>query len=225
MNLTDLFLGREATVPVGYCALVYRAGAVANTLTPGRHRLRGEPLITFVDLRDRLITTAPQEITTAEAVTLRVTMSLHVRTVDPIAYIEVAKDPDAAVYLAAQIAVRDAVAGVTVEQLLARGTAIDLAPVRAAVDAAAAPVGLDVVGVAVKDILVPSEIRSAAMELMTAKARGAARLEEARAETASLRALANAGKMLDASPALAQLRMIQAAPHGSKIVLSIAGDD
>lgn len=225
MNLTNLLLGREVSVPVGYYALVYRAGAVATTLTPGRHRLRGEPLIAFVDRRDRLITTAPQEITTAEAVTLRVIMSLHVRTVDPVAYTEVAKDPDAGLYLAAQIAVRDAIAGVTVEQLLARDAAIDLAPVRAAVEAAATPVGIEVLDVAVKDIVVPHQIRSAAMELMTARTRGAARLEEARAETASLRALANAGKMLDASPALAQLRMIQAAPYGSKIVLSIAGDE
>ena len=77
--------------------------------------------------------------------------------------------------------------------------------------------------VVVKDVVLPAEIRSAAVDLITAKARGAARLEEARAETAALRALANAGRMLDGSPALARIRMIEAVPPGATIVLSDTG--
>jgi len=53
--------------------------------------------------------------------------------------------------------------------------------------------------------------------------RGAAQLESARAETAALRALANAGKLLDAHPALAQLRLVQQIPCGSRVVLAMGG--
>jgi hypothetical protein len=69
----------------------------------------------------------------------------------------------------------------------------------------------------------PAEIRAAAMQLVTAKTRGAAQLESARAETAALRALANAGKLLDAHPALAQLRLVQQIPCGSRVVLAMGG--
>jgi len=47
----------------------------------------------------------------------------------------------------------------------------------------------------------------------------------ARAETAALRALANAGKLLDAHPALAQLRLVQQIPYGSRVVLALGGAD
>jgi regulator of protease activity HflC (stomatin/prohibitin superfamily) len=77
----------------------------------------------------------------------------------------------------------------------------------------------------VKDVIVPAEIRTAAMQLVTAKSRGAAQLEAARAETAALRALANAGKLLDAHPALAQLRLVQHVPYGSRVVLAMGGAD
>ena len=63
-----------------------------------------------------------------------------------------------------------------------------------------------------KDVLLPPEIRGAATALIVARQRGAALLEEARAETAALRSLANGARLLDAHPALARLRLVQAVP-------------
>ncbi|GAA4397860.1 SPFH domain-containing protein [Tsukamurella soli] len=217
-------VGRSISVPVGYNALDYRDGEVQRVLGPGRHRVRDERTIVTVPVRERLLAVAPQEITTAESVTIRVSMTLRIKVIDPVAYVERAAEPDAVVYLAAQIALRDIVVGVAVVDVLRRGDAIDVGPIARAARTAGSDVGIEVLAVVVKDVVVPHEIRSAALELMTAKARGAARLEEARAETTSLRALANAGRMLDASPALASLRMIQAAPPGSKVVIAVGGD-
>lgn len=55
----------------------------------------------------------------------------------------------------------------------------------------------------------------------TARSQGQAKLEAARAETAALRSLANAAKLLDDHPALARLRLVQAAPYGTKIVIGL----
>lgn len=68
-----------------------------------------------------------------------------------------------------------------------------------------------------------AEVRSAALDVITAKTRGLAKLEAARAETAALRALANAGRLLDAHPALAQLRLVESVPYGARVVLSVGG--
>ena len=62
-----------------------------------------------------------------------------------------------------------------------------------------------------------------AAELVTAKLRGAAALEAARSETAALRALANGARLLDEHPALAQLRLVQATPPGTRLVLQPGG--
>ena len=218
MSIMNAVRGRRSVVRPAHLALEYRAGGLARVLEPGAYRVRRPEAVVLVGVAERLIPVAPQEILTAESVPVRVSMTLRVKVVDPIAYTERAVDPDAVVYLAAQIALREALSGVAVDDLLRRTGAVDGETVRRGVSAAAEEVGVQVLGVVVKDVVLPSEIRSAAIDLITAKARGAARLEEARAETAALRALANAGRMLDASPALARLRMIEAAPAGAKIV-------
>jgi regulator of protease activity HflC (stomatin/prohibitin superfamily) len=95
-----------------------------------------------------------------------------------------------------------------------RSSRIDAAAIRDAARDAGVRTGVDVLDAYLKDVIVPAEIRTAAMQLVTAKSRGAAQLEDARAETAAMRALANAGKLLEAHPALAQLRLVQQVPYG-----------
>ena len=56
-------------------------------------------------------------------------------------------------------------------------------------------------------------------ELATARTRGQAKLEAARAETAALRSLANGAKLLDEHPALARQRLVEALPPGAKVKL------
>jgi regulator of protease activity HflC (stomatin/prohibitin superfamily) len=213
------------TVEAGQCALVYRDGTLSRVLRPGTHRLYGAVKTVVVDLRERLVVLAPQEVLTSDAVSLRVTVALRIVVTDAVAYIEKAYDPVAGVYLAAQIALRDIAAGLTAEDIMRRSTRIDAAAIRDAARDAGTRTGIDVLDAYVKDVIVPAEIRTAAMQLVTAKTRGAAQLEAARAETAALRALANAGKLLDAHPALAQLRLVQHVPHGSRVVLAMGGAD
>lgn len=211
------------TVQTGQCALVYRHGTLSRVLPSGTHWLYGDVSTVVIDVRERLVTLAPQEVLTADAVSLRVTVALRIVVADPVAYVEKATDPVAGVYLAAQIALRDIAAGLTAEDVMRRSTRIDAEVIRDAAREAGARTGIDVIDAYVKDVIVPAEIRTAAMQLVTAKSRGAAQLEEARAETAALRALANAGKLLDAHPALAQLRLVQQVPYGSRVVLAVGG--
>jgi regulator of protease activity HflC (stomatin/prohibitin superfamily) len=213
------------TVEPGQCALAYRDGTLSRVLRPGKHRLYGAVSVKVVDLRERLVTLAPQEVLTSDAVSLRITVTLRIAVTDAVDYVEKTDDPVAGVYLAAQIALRENAAGLTAEDVMRRSTRIDAAAIRGAARDAGTRTGIDVLDAYVKDVIVPAEIRTAAMQLATAKTRGAAQLEAARAETAALRALANAGKLLDAHPALAQLRLVQQVPYGSRVVLAMGGAD
>jgi regulator of protease activity HflC (stomatin/prohibitin superfamily) len=215
----------RVTVEVGQSGLVYRDGTVARVLPPGRHRLFGRVSVVIVDLRERVLTLAPQEVLTSDAVSLRITLALRLAVTDAVRYVEAAADPLAAVYLAAQIALRDNVSGISAEDVMARDARVDAAAITAAAAAAGARSGVEILDTYVKDVIVPAEIRTAALQLVTAKACGAAQLEAARAQTAALRALANAGKLLDAHPALAQLQLVQHVPYGSRVVLAVGGPD
>lgn len=79
-----------------------------------------------------------------------------------------------------------------------------------------------VADVVIKDVVLPGELRAAAMELATAQQRAAIQLEQARAETAALRSMANAAKLLDDHPALARQRLVQAAGPGARLVLQLS---
>ena len=210
------------TVSPGHTVLAYRGTAV-QALPAGRHRVR-KPDATFdIDLRERLIPVAPQEVLTADSMSVRVSMTLRACVIDAVAFVERSADPIGAVYLAAQVALREVCAGVGSDDLVRRGEAVDVTPIRAAAAEVAGTVGLEVLEVVIRDVIVPAEVRTAALEVITAKTRGQAKLEAARAETAALRALAHAGRLLDAHPALAQLRLVEAVPYGARVVLSVGG--
>jgi len=79
-----------------------------------------------------------------------------------------------------------------------------------------------VADVVMKDVVLPAEIRTAALEQATAHQKAAVQLEQARAETAALRTMANAAKLLDDHLTLARSRLVQAAGPGSRMVLQLS---
>lgn len=209
------------TINARECALRYRDGRLEQVLPSGRHRRVWRSRHVRVDLRESLLALTPQEVLTADGISVKITAAVRWAVTDPVAFVERTADPTGMVYLAAQVALRDAVAALTVEQVASRGGAVPTEQITAATAAVGESVGIAVAEVVLKDVILPSEIRHAAAELVTARHRGAAQLEQARAETAALRSLANGAKLLDAHPALAQLRLVQSAPMGTQLVLRV----
>lgn len=149
------------TVSPGHTVLAYRGTAV-QALPAGRHRVR-KPDATFdIDLRERLIPVAPQEVLTADSMSVRVSMTLRACVIDAVAFVERSADPIGAVYLAAQVALREVCAGVGSDDLIRRGEAVDVTPIRAAAAEVAGTVGLEVLEVVIRDVIVPAEVRTAA---------------------------------------------------------------
>lgn len=140
-------------------------------------------MYTFVDMRERVLTVAPQEVLTSDSVSLRVTMAIRAAVVDAAAFTERTSEPWTVVYLAAQVALREVCAAVSVDEVITRADTVGTEPIKAATANAGQSVGIDVRDVVIKEVILPAEIRSAATELVTAKARGLAKLETARAET------------------------------------------
>lgn len=208
----------------GECLLEQRPGRATRVLLAGRHWRRPGASYVRVDLRERFQLLAPQDVLTADGVTVKVTVVVRWAVTEPIAYVERSAAPFEGVYLAVQIGLRDALVDVPVTEAVAtarRGLGDRLT--RAAADAAS-DIGIEVREVVVKDLILPADLRAAYAELVTGTQRAKVQLEQARAETAALRSLANAAKLLDEHPALARLRLVQALPYGAKLELSVDGD-
>ncbi|MGC4109381.1 MAG: slipin family protein [Nocardioides sp.] len=209
------------TVQPWQCALERLDGQRTVVLEPGRHRQRTRASYQVLDRREQLLTLAPQEVLTADGVSVRVTAALRWRIADPVAFTETVTDPLARVYLAVQVALREGLAPLDTDAVVrtARQVVTDVATSVAA--EAGSGVGLDVLEVVVKDVILPLDLRAAYGSVVQARQHAAAQLEAARAETAALRSLANGAKLLDDHPALAQLRIIQALPPGSTVELTL----
>lgn len=201
----------------------YRDGAFTRVLEPGRHRYPRRARHQRVDIREQLTSLAPQEVLTADGLTVRATAVARWRVVDPRTFLESTDNPVAVLYLAVQVALRDALATTEAEAAARRGgEGIDV-QLRAAAERVAADIGVQVVEVVVKDVILPAAVRDAHADLVSARTRGAAQLEAARAETAALRSLANGARLLDEHPALARLRLVQALPAGATVEVALPG--
>lgn len=75
--------------------------------------------------------------------------------------------------------------------------------------------GLKLISVSLKDIMFPGKLKEIFAQVINARKECLAALEKARGETAALRNLANAAKMIDSNPNLMQLRLVQALGQSS----------
>lgn len=215
----ELVLLPSRTVQPWEAGLLRRDGEPTVVLAPGRHVVRRRAELQLVDLRERIDLVPTQEVLTADGVSAKVSAAFVWAVADPVAYTEKVRDPVHAVYLAVQMALRDALSAQEAEALV-RSPRTALAPgATEAVAGVAAEVGIRLLDVVVKDVVLPGDLRAAYAELVVGRQRAQAQLEAARAETAALRSLANGAKLLDDHPSLAQLRLVQALPPGSRVEL------
>jgi regulator of protease activity HflC (stomatin/prohibitin superfamily) len=206
-------------VPEWQRVLVYKDGRFTGELGPGRHRVpRRRHEAVRVTVRPRVVVVPAQEVLTADGLSVKVSLTATGRTADPRRWHEAVEDPDAFVYLALQVALRDAVATRTLDEVLAARAALPAEMLPAAA-ATAATVGVELTDLAVRDVMVPAELRHAAAEVATARSRGQAALERARAEVAATRALANAARLTADHPGLLALRTLQAIETGGATVV------
>lgn len=200
--------------------VLFRRGTAVGTLGPGAHRrwqlgLRGWR----VDVRPWVLQLPTQEVPTADGITVKVTVAAQASIADPATFVGAAQDPTQLIYLSVQVALRDVLAGTSIEQLLADRAALTARLADSIVDVSAVGISLD--RVEIKDIILPSELKRAQSEVLLARAQGQAALERARAETAALRSLLNAARLAAEHPALLDLRLLQqlSASSGHTVVL------
>lgn len=145
---------------------------------------------------------------------------------DPVTAAHAAQNWLADLYHVAQLALRAVVNGLAVESLWCQRLELG-GQLLARVQSEAARIGVTVQTVEVKDVMFPAELKRAFADVLKAKQEGQAALERARGETAALRNLANAARLMEGNPALLNLRLIQsvtaAQAGGNTLVRGLPG--
>lgn len=216
---------RRQTVFEHQRAVLYRRGKIERVLEPGVHWLRGfDVAVSIVDVRPRVFVVPGQEVLTRDGVGLKVSLTGEVAVADPRAAALASQDAELALHADAQLRLRAAVAAVSAEQLLESRSELS-AQILAGAREAAGRLGLELRSLDVRDLMFPGSLRELFARVATAKQEGLAALERARGESAALRNLANAARLLDGNPNLRDLRVLQAlgeAKAGS-VILNLGG--
>ncbi|MCD0450567.1 slipin family protein [Actinocorallia sp. API 0066] len=201
--------------------LLYRDGRFQRLLAPGRHRIgRARRTTTIaVDIRPRMLHVSGQELLTSDGLALRLSAVAGWTVTDPVAFTTGAQDASHVLYHRVQDAVRDVVSAASLAELTAERARLSEG-LAALVVGDLPELGVVVSEVAIRDVMLPGELRRAALETVLAREQGRADLERARAEAAALRSLANTARLLEDHPSLLHLRTLQAATTpGTKLVL------
>lgn len=199
--------------------LKYRKGKFVGILLPGRYwKFSQNTVVTKIDVRPRVVSIPGQEVLTADNVSLKISVTAQYEVVDANVAVNKISSYSEAFYAAVQLALRDIIGSLPVDEILAQRSAINQR-LMDATSPKAQELGLKIALIGVKDIMFPGELKKIFAKVVEAQKEGLAALERARGETASLRNLANVSKVLEENPTLLQLRALQT--PGNTVVLGI----
>ncbi len=195
----------------GKRGLVHLDGRLIRELDPGAYAFWtavAQPKVTLTELRRQTIEVTGQEILTADKVAIRVNVSAVFDVVDAAAARAGVVDVHEHLYRTLQIAVRQYLGKRTLEEMLAEKTDLDAAvaeTVRRDMEQFGVRVGL----IALKDVVLPGDVRDILNQVVTAEKQAQANLIRRREEVASTRSLLNTAKLMGENPILVRLKELE----------------
>jgi len=201
----------EAVVENHEAGLLYVEGRLTERLAPGRHAfwVIGRKIeVKRLDLRPATLEITAQEMLTKDRIALRVTLTAFRRIVDAERAVATTPDVDAWLYRLVQFAIREAVAGRTLDEVLAAKASLD-AELRDYVRVRVADSGVEVTELGVKDLILPGEIRELVNKVVEAERVAKANLIRRQEETAATRSLLNTARLMEDNPLLLRLKELE----------------
>lgn len=190
-------------------AVVFRLGRCTGTRGPGLYWLI--PLLEWqrnLDVRTNTVAVEAQDTITKDSVTVRVNAVVWFRVTDPVQAVVGVADYEAAVYQVALTSLRNIIGQFPLDDVLRERDSIN-ARLRGVVDAATHRWGVEIEGVEMKDVEIPTSMQRAMAREAEAMREKRARLIKAEAEMEASAKLAEAADMIARHPSALELRRMQ----------------
>ncbi|MEO1241667.1 MAG: slipin family protein [Pseudomonadota bacterium] len=211
--------GERASAPIApvsvgeaEAGLVFFDGELVETLAPGRYgfwQIGRTVTSKTLDLRPLPLEVTAQEILTKDKVSLRVTLTSFVKVTDAPKAALSTPDYMQHIYKLVQFAVREAIGGRTLDEVLNDRETVD-AQIVGHVRKELGDIGVDVTELGVKDVILPGEMRELINRVVEAEKTAQANLIRRREETAATRSLLNTARLMEDNPTLLRLKELEA---------------
>lgn len=204
VTIVEVSEGKVGLVTIDGVLVDQRAPGVYGYWTPGR-----KIAAKLVDLTRQPIDVSGQEVLTRDRVTLRINIAAEYRVVDPVLASSAVKDFHDALYRALQYAFRKTLGAMTLDQILEQKVTVD---VEAAdkVRADMAAIGIEVSEIALKDVILPGDMREILNQVVAAQKEAEANVIRRREETNAARSLLNTAKVMAENPVMLRLKELEA---------------
>ncbi len=203
---------KRFAVEDGQVGLLSIDGAYAGRLEPGMHAFWnvGRTVnVKVVDTRQHALDVTGQEVLTRDRVSIRVNLVARYRVTDPVKAVASVKDYADALYRALQHAFRQSLSVKTLDELLSRKGDTD-AEAAAQVKSEMAAIGIEVADIAIKDVILPGDMREILNKVVTAEKEAEANVIRRREETNATRSLLNTAKVMAENPVMLRLKELEA---------------
>lgn len=161
-----------------------------------------------VDMRQQQLEVSGQEILTKDKASLRVSFFVQYQVRDVMKAVVDNKDFDKQLYVAVQLALREYIGTLTLDELLERKG--DLAPfVLNATATKAEQLGVSIRDGGLRDVILPGDMRDIMNQVLMAEKRAQANSIMRREETASTRSLLNTAKLMEDNAMLWKLKEME----------------
>ena len=198
-------------VPVESVGLIFVDGKLVSTLTAGAYafwNFAKNVSAEVVDLRVQSVEVSGQEMLTRDKVSLRVNLAASFRVVDAVAMrTKVAKFGEY-LYRELQFGLRKVVAARTLDELLGDKASLD-GDIYAYVRGRVTEFGVELLGVGVKDVILPGEMRDILNAVVQAEKSAQANVIRRREEANAMRSALNTAKLIADNPMLLRLKELE----------------
>jgi regulator of protease activity HflC (stomatin/prohibitin superfamily) len=199
-------------VPEETAGLLFVDGKLVRTLGPGAYafwNFQKNVAVEMIELRVQSMEVSGQELLTRDKVSLRVNLAASIRITDPVAArTRVAKHGDY-VYRELQYGLRKAVSAKSLDELLGDKASLD-ADIFGYVRGRVTDLGIEVLGVGIKDVILPGEMKEILNSVVQAEKAAQANVIRRREEANATRSLLNTAKLVEESPTLMRLKELEA---------------
>jgi len=186
-------------------------GKFSAVLNPGVYAYWKNATVLSVvkaEQRQQQIEISGQEILTKDKAMLRLNVNVLYRMVDIVKAVVDNKDYEKQFYLLVQMALREVVGTLTLDELLDRKDAI-ATHVLEATRVKAAELGLEVRSCGVRDVILPGEMKDIMNQVLVAQKKAEANMIMRREETASTRSLLNTARLMEDNAMLFKLKEME----------------
>ncbi|MFC0187158.1 slipin family protein [Fictibacillus aquaticus] len=186
----------------------FHNGKLTEVAGPGKYRYFSTTTrIEVFDMRPQILQINGQEVLTADNVTVKISLAVGYRVIDPKVLLTQYNDYAEYVYTTCQLKLREVISSIEMDDVLSSRRTLNEA-IKELVLQEGSLVGLEIISLDIKDMMMSAELKKVFTEVVRTRKEALASLEKARGETATLRSLAKAAKMIENNPELAKLRLL-----------------